>query len=115
MIKKIKAYFEYIRNIKTVKRELVKTSAAALPVISTFVESKADMLNFINNLITSTKSLEGEELVKIVLDEIATKLMTDHTRLIEILSYMARLSPEDIQKVLAHSAVDSMVTDRQEN
>ena len=46
-----------------------------------------------------------------VLNEVSNALQTDNNRIIEILSYMANLSPQDIQKVLVHSAVETMPTD----
>lgn len=111
MIKRFKEYSEYRRNKKLAKRELSIMAATALPAIRSFLENKADTLNFIQNLVTAAKSLNGEELIKLVLDEVADKLVADQTRLIEILQYMANMSPEDIQKVVVHSVVETMHAD----
>lgn len=43
-----------------------------------------------------------------VLNEVSTALQTDNNRIIEILTYMANLQPEDIQKILVHSVVETM-------
>ena len=108
MIKKLKEYSEYRKNKKLAKRELTRMAAIVLPSIINFAEKKADTLNFIQNLVTGTKSLSGEELVRMVLDVIADKLVTDQTRIAEILQYMANMNPDDIQSVLLHSVAGTM-------
>ena len=37
-----------------------------------------------------------------------TALLSDGKRILEILTYMAELTPEDIRKILIHSAVETM-------
>lgn len=108
MFRKFKEYFEYKKNKKIVKKELATMAATALPTIRKFTEKRADTLKFIQNLVSSTKNMKNEELVSMVLDEMADKLATDQKRIIEILTYMASLSPQDIQKVLVHSMVETM-------
>ena len=111
MIKRIKEYFEYRRNKKIAKREFAKMVATTLPVIRKVSDKGADIVKFIVKLTNETKNIKGERLVELVLNEVSTALQTDNNRIIEILTYMASLSPQDIQKVLVHSAVETMPTD----
>ena len=111
MINKIKEYFEYRRNKRIAKRELAKMAATTLPVIREVSDKGTDIAKFIVKLTNETKNIKGERLVKMVLNEMSTALQTDNNRIIEILTYMASLSPQDIQKVLVHSAVETMPTD----
>ena len=111
MIKRIKEYFEYRRNKKIAKREFAKMAVTTLPVIRKVSDKGADIVKFIVKLTNETKNVEGERLIELVLNEVSNALQTDNNRIIEILSYMASLSPQDIQKVLVHSAVETMPTD----
>ena len=111
MINRIKEYFEYRRNKKIAKRELAKMAATTLPVIREISDKGTDIAKFIVKLTNETKNIKGERLVEMVLNEVSTALQTDNNRIIEILTYMASLSPQDIQKVLVHSAVETMPTD----
>ena len=111
MIKRIKEYLEYRRNKRIAKRELAKMAATTLPVIREVSDKGTDIAKFVVKLTNDTKNVEGEKLVELVLNEVSTVLQTDNNRIIEILTYMASLSPQDIQKVLVHSAVETMPTD----
>ena len=111
MNNRIKEHLEYRRNRKIAKRELAKMAATTLPVIREVSDKGADMAKFIVKLTNETKNIKGERLVELVLNEVSTVLQTDNNRIIEILTYMASLSPQDIQKVLVHSAVETMPTD----
>ena len=111
MINRIKEYFEYRKNKKIAKRELAKMVATTLPVIREVSDKGTDIAKFIVKLTNETKNIKGERLVEMVLNEVSTALQTDNNRIIEILTYMASLSPQDIQKVLVHSAVETMPTD----
>ena len=111
MINKFKEYLEYRRNKKIVKRELAKMAATTLPVIREVSDKGTDIAKFVVKLTNDTKNVEGEKLVEMVLNELSTALQTDNNRIIEILTYMASLSPQDIQKVLVHSVVETMQTD----
>ena len=109
---KIQEYLEYRRNKKVAKRELVKMAATTLPVVRGLSDKGTDIVNFIIKLINETKNVEGERLVELVLNEVSTVLQTDNNRIIEILTYMASLSPQDIQKVLVHSVAETMPNDK---
>lgn len=111
MIKKIKEYVEYRKNKKIAKRELAKMGATVLPVVRTVSAKGVDIVKFIVKLTNETKNVDGEHLVEMVLNEVSTALQTDNNRIIEILTYMASLSPQDIQKVLVHSMVETMPND----
>lgn len=111
MINRIKEYFEYRKNKKIAKKELARMAATTLPVIREVSDKGADIAKFVVKLTNETKNIKGERLVELVLNEVSTALQTDNNRIIEILTYMASLSPQDIQKVLVHSAVETMPTD----
>lgn len=112
MIKKIKGYIEYRKNKKIAKRELAKMGATVLPVVRTVSTKCADIVKFVVKLTNETKNVDGERLVEMVLNEVSTALQTDNSRIIEILTYMASLSPQDIQEVLVHSMVETMPTEK---
>ena len=111
MMKRIKEYLEYRKNKKIAKIELAKMAATTLPVIREVSDKGTDIAKFVVKLTNETKNIKGEKLVELVLNELSTALHTDNNRIIEILTYMASLSPEDIQKVLVHSVVETMQTD----
>ena len=111
MIKRIKEYLEYRKNKKIAKRELAKMAATTLLVVREVTSKGTDIAKFIVKLTNETKNIKGERLVEMVLNDVSTVLQTDNGHIIEILSYMANMSPEDIQKVLVHSMVETMSTD----
>lgn len=108
MINKIKEYLEYRRNKKIAKRELARMVATTLPVIREVSDKGTDIAKFIIRLTNETRNIKGEKLVEVVLNEVSTVLQTDNNRIIEILTYMANLQPEDIQKILVHSVVETI-------
>ena len=108
MIKRIKEYLEYRKNKRIAKRELAKMAATTLPVVREVTSKGADIAKFVVKLTNETKNIKGERLVELVLNEVSTALQTDNNRIIEILTYMANMSPQDIQKVLLHSMVETM-------
>lgn len=113
MTNKIKEYLQYRRNKRIAKRELAKMAATTLPVVSEVSEKGTDIAKFIINLVNATKNVDGEKLVEITLNELSTALQTSNNRLIEILTYVASLSSEDIQKIITHSIVETMDTDKE--
>lgn len=108
MFKKVKEYLEYRKNKKIAKKELTKIAATVLPAARMFSEKKVDTLKFIYRLADSTKKIGSDELVTVVIKELADKLATDQTRLVEIFQYMASLSPDDMRKILIHSAAKTI-------
>ena len=86
-------------------------AAATLPVIREVSDKGTEIAKFVVKLTNETKNIKGERLVELVLNEVSTALQTDNNRIIEIFTYMANLSPEDIQKILVHSIVETMPTD----
>lgn len=113
MINRIKEYFEYRKNKKIAKKELARMAATTLPVIREVSDKGADIAKFVVKLTNETKNIKGERLVELVLNEVSTALQTSNNRLIEVLSYVASLSPEDIQKIIVHSVVETMDTDKE--
>lgn len=107
MFRKIKTHLEYRKNKRIAKREFYKTAAALLPAIRRFSEKKTDIVRFVNDLAEDGKNLQGEALINMVIGKVADKLETDQPRLVEILKYMAGLSPENMQEILVHSMVES--------
>lgn len=107
MFKKITAYLEYRKNRRIARAEFFRTAAALLPAVRAFSEKEADTARFIRELADSGRNLQGEALINMVLGKVADKLETDQPRLVEILKYMAGLSPESMQEILVHSMVES--------
>lgn len=118
MFEKIKNYIaerkEYRKNKEVAKKELVKIASTTLPAIRAFSDKGTDIAKFVVKLTNETKNIKGERLVELVLNEVSTALQTDNNRIIEILTYMASLSPEDIQKILVHSIVETLPSDKTE-
>lgn len=108
MFDRIKEYITYRRSKKIVKKELINMAATTLPVIREFVKHKADTLDFIKNTTFAAKDMKGSELVNMVVDAFADKFSVDHERFIEVGSYLIGLSPEEIQKILVHSMVETI-------
>lgn len=112
MINRIREYIEYRKNKKIAKRELAKMAATTLPVIRNVSDKATDISKFVIKLTNETKHIKGEKLVEMVLNEVSTVLQTDNNRIIEILSYIANLQPSEIQKILTHSIVETMPTNK---
>lgn len=108
MIKKLNEYLLYRRSKRIAKRELTAIAAATLPLIRNISDKGSSIVNFVTRLAEETKKVEGEQLIHMVLDEVSTILDTDNDRIVEILSYLANMSPEDIQKILVHSVVETI-------
>ena len=111
MVNRIKGYIEYRKNKKIAKRELAEMAATTLPIVKEVAGRGTDIAKFVVKLVNETKNIEGEKLVELVINEVSTALQTDNSRIINVLSYMANLSLEDIRKVLVHSMVETMPTE----
>lgn len=110
---KIKEYMEYKRNKKIVKKEFTKIATTTLPIINELSVKGIDIIKFVIKLVNVTQEVDGERFLELILKEVSTVLQTDNSRIIEILTYMANLSSEDIQKILVHSVVDTMPSNDQ--
>jgi len=108
MFNKIKEYITYKRNMKIAKREVAQMLSSTLPTIREFAENKAAILDFIKNTTVTAKDMESSELVNIVINAVADMFSVSHKRFIEIGSYLISLSPEDIQKILVHSMIETI-------
>lgn len=107
MLKKIKEYIEYRKNKKIAKKAMVSIAATVLPTVRELSEKGTFIVKFVTRLANETKNIESDELVKTVLSEISDVLKTSESRLIEIFTYMAGLSGEEINKILVHSIVET--------
>ncbi len=112
MIKKIGEYLEYRRNKKIAKKELARMVATTLPVVREVANNGTNIIRFLFKLTNETKNIKSEKLAEMVLSEVSSVLQTDNDRIIEILTYMAKLQPSEIQKILAHSMVETMPKDK---
>lgn len=108
MVKKIKEYFEYRKSVRNAKRELIKLMNTTLPLVNSVSERSGDIFNFVVKLTETMRNIDNDKLVEMVLSEVSHALQTDNTRIVEILTYMANLSQQDIQKILVHSVVETM-------
>lgn len=106
---------KYRKNKKTAKRALVRIAATLLPAVQDTAEKGSDIINFIIRLAGASKDINGERLVEMVLGEISSTLQSNNGRMLETLTYMAALSPEDIRRILIHSAVETMPDNTGEN
>lgn len=79
MFENIKANKEYRRNKKIAKRELAKIMANTLPTVNKITVKGVDVLNFINKTIEASKNVSGEEVIKIILSNLAEVLKTNES------------------------------------
>ena len=107
MLKKIKGYLEYRRNKRMAKKALVGIAGTILPIVETVTIKGSDIIKFIIRLVNEAKSTDDGKLIEMILNNVADVLKTDDNRLIEILAYMASLQPDEIQKILVHSIVET--------
>ena len=115
MFENIKANKEYRRNKKIGKRELVKIMANTLPTVNKITVKGVDVLNFVNKTIEASKNVSGEEVIKIILSNLAEVLKTNESRIVEIFTYMPSLSPEDREKIISHSVINTMKDNDKDN
>ena len=115
MFENIKANKEYRRNKKIAKRELVKIMTNTLPTVNKITVKGVDVLNFVNKTIEASKNVSGEEVIKIILSNLAEVLKTNESRIVEIFTYMASLSPEDREKIISHSVINTMKDNDKDN
>lgn len=107
MFDRIKEYITYRKNKKIAKREFVQMLSTTLPAIREFAEHKTDTLDFIKNTALAAKDMDGSKLLNMVIDAVADMFSVDHKRFIEVGSYLMGLSPEEIQKILVHSMIET--------
>lgn len=80
MLKRIKEYIQYKRNKKITKREFAKIGATVLPAIRVFSEKKSDLLQFIMQLASESRTMNGEDLFALIIREVTDKLAADQNR-----------------------------------
>lgn len=108
MITTLKNYSEYRLNKRIAKRELTKFAANTLPVINNFSCKSGDIIKFVTKLADETKHIDGERLVEMVLNELSNMLNTNNNRLVEVLTYIAGLTPEEIHDIIIHSMAETI-------
>lgn len=107
MFSKIRKYLEYRKNKKVVKKELVAIGATFLPIVANASNITSNILLFITKLSNELNSVGGEKFFELFLNELSGVLKTDNERLLEILSYIATLSPREIQAVITDAVVST--------
>ena len=119
MIKKIKEYFEYKKNLRTVKRNIVKFGSTALPLVNLVTKNALGLVNFATRVLDECSNLKEDELLDrlqlIIKDStsvLADKFETDEARLFEIVKYIVTLDITDIQKIIADAQVETMNKDK---
>lgn len=110
MFGKIREYFTYRKNVKTVKRELAQTAANTLPLFTKTTSEVLDFVNFTSHVINECKKMEGQELISAVIGEIADKLETDETRIFEIIQYIFTLDIKDLKGIVTKAQVETFDT-----
>lgn len=110
MFGKVKGYFTYRKNIKTVKRELAQAAANTLPLFTKTTSEVLDFTNFVSHLISECGKMEGQELVSAVIRRIADKLETDETRIFEIIQYILTLDIQDLKEIITKAQVETFDT-----
>lgn len=108
MFRKINEYFTYRRNRKLAEREMARIAVLILPTVREVSRSGSEIVDFIRRLTKEAKNTPDEKLVEMVLQEISTALQLNYSRMIEILTYIAGLSPDEIQKILVHAMTETM-------
>lgn len=106
-----KDYLEYRKNKRIAIRELAQMLSTAMPSIREFIENRATILDMVKHTALVAKNMEGSELVDIVVDSLSDIFSVNHERFIEVGSYLMGLSPEDMQKIIVHSMVETMQKD----
>ena len=110
MFGKVKRYFKYRKNVKTVKRELAQTAANTLLLFTKTTSGALDFVNFISHVAGECGKLEGQELISAVIGEIADKLETDETRVFEIIQYIFTLDIKDLKEIVTKAQVETLDT-----
>ena len=119
MLKKIKEYIQYKREIRKVKKEALAILNNVLPLVTTTSSNALKIIGFLINVAKVCNNLGENELMdrlqSIFMETIKTfadKFETDETRIYEIIEYMAKLSPADIQKVISYAQVKTLKNDK---
>lgn len=108
MINTLKKYSEYRTNKKIAKMELTKLAANTLPIINNLSFVGGDFIKFFSKLVNETKNIEGERFIEIVVNELSDLLKTNNSRLLDVLTYIAGLTPDEINDILIHSMVETI-------
>lgn len=108
MLNKLKKYLEYRRNKKIVKREIATIGATFLPIVSNASSISKDIILFISKLSKELNTVDNEKFLNMLLNELSNVLQTDNERIVEILRYIAQLSPKEINTIITDAMVNTM-------
>lgn len=108
MVSKIKKYLEYRKNKKTVKKELARIGANIMPIIGNASVISRDIILFITKLSNELNNVGGEKFVEMLLSQISEVLQSDNKRIVEVFTYIAQLSPKEMQKIITDAVVETM-------
>ncbi len=106
-MKKVKEYLEFRKNCRVAREEMINFATVVFPVVTELTKNYFDIVKFVLSLTEASKNVADDELLKFILSETAKLLGKSENRIMEIITYMANLSEEDIQKILVHSVVES--------
>lgn len=101
---RMREYLEYRKNKKIAKREMAKLAATTLPLANQASEKGVDITKFVLHLVDAAKDAKDEKLLEIVVHEIAILIDKNEKQIINVLSYMAGLSRDDIMKIVSYSS-----------
>ena len=107
MIEKIKEYFEYRRNKKIAKRELARITATTLPLIRDFTDKSNSVWKNVVRISDEASKLDGKELIEMILGEVSSILQIREERLVEIITYLASLTPSEQTGAIIESIVET--------
>lgn len=107
MFNKIRKYLEYRKNKKIIKKELAAIGASFLPIVANAGNVTSNFMSFITKISIELSNIHGETFFELLLNELSDLLKTDNERLLEILSYIAQLSPKEIQAVISDAIVNT--------
>ncbi len=107
MFNKIRKYLEYRKNKNVVKKELSTIGATLLPIVANASNVTNNIILFITKLSNELNSVGGEKFFELLLNELSNTLKTDNERLLEVLSYISKLSPREIQAVITDAIVNT--------
>ncbi len=107
MINKIKDYLEFRKNKKIVKKEMAKIGSNILPLVSNGSKISKDIIMFIIKLSNELNHVGGDKFVEMLINKVSEVLHSDNQRIIEIFTYIAQLSPRDIQNILLDAVVNT--------
>ena len=100
MFKTIKRKLEYRKNKRIIKEELFSVLALGVPKISYMIYRLSDLTDIISNAMDELESGEGTNVIETIIDKSVSYFGIDKSHLADVLKYMARLTPDEIQTII---------------